>query len=649
MQTRRPLRQVLVRQSKLWRLFTLAGVSIGACSVSVGSPNDNAGGAAGKAGQGAGGAPANGTGGVVGEAGGGSGGNGGGISGESGSGSEARAGAGTESEAGRPAGGGSEQGEGGSNGGEDGPPAAPRIVALATGDPHLLTFDGVRYDCQPWGEETLVVSDTADLEVQMRTHQLRSANVSVITAVATRVGKNALEFFEDGTTTLNGKTAVFAEGRSALPGDEGTLWFSPRANRYVIVWPDNSQVWITPSGYFMSVKAFLSDMRRGHVSGLFGNANADPKDDLTTRDEQTTLTSPAPFRQFYQTYVESWRVSHAPDGSIFSYDDGQDTETFTNRNFPIELETRQGLSDSDVQAATPFCKGVAQAWLDSCLLDVARSDDGAAAAAAFDGIPAASSSFDVNGPLADPNYAWYVLDETEGTTAHDSSTNHFDITNLTAVTWDQGANFTGTGGGGSTTVTSAFRTLPITLSAWLKPELRADSPNAHALQPYPANAFSGDIPGAGGFGLGLNIWASGSALADLGLSDCCAAATTLNMSGSPSCPNVGNCQEGFVAGKEHFVVLAIGAPGTGGTASGSVYVDGALFDTSTATLPPAASAPPLFLGMCNTDSGYGSVRFYDGRIRDARIYTRELPADEVFDLYRDGPLEHAPAAATTGP
>ena len=63
-----------------------------------------------------------------------------------------------------------------------------------------------------------------------------------------------------------------------------------------------------------------------------------------------------------------------------------------------------------------------------------------------------------------PDYIWYVLDETTAVVAHDSSQHHYDISNLTGVTWNSGANFDGKGGGGSVNVDSSYRSPPITIS-----------------------------------------------------------------------------------------------------------------------------------------------------------------------------------------
>src|SRR5438874_4249757 len=123
---------------------------------------------------------------------------------------------------------------------------------------------------------------------------------------------------------------------AALPGG-GQVWSFPKG--YVVIWPDNSQLRITLNGFYMGVKVFLADARRGQVSGLLGNANGDPSDDLTTRDGSTMLTSPTSFSLFYKTYAQSWRVTDAT--SAFDYQAGESTESpdITNLSFPQQLQT----------------------------------------------------------------------------------------------------------------------------------------------------------------------------------------------------------------------------------------------------------------------------------------------------------------------
>jgi Concanavalin A-like lectin/glucanases superfamily len=296
--------------------------------------------------------------------------------------------------------------------------------------------------------------------------------------------------------------------------------------------------------------------------------------------------------------------------------------------------------------------------------DTSGGDGGRDAQSADTGSPPADATPGTDAsrmPTPPPDFAWYVLDETQGTTAHDSTPNHYDMTNLAGVTWNEGAHFDGMAGGGSADVAPSIRVAPITMSAWLTPEARADSTDhgGNALVPFPANAFSTDIPVNGGYAIGINVWTDGtpgSALAVEDVDSCaypapnpslCAANASQNaadMTSGPSCTSASHCDQGFVAGVEYFVVVAV-APADGGAMQpAQVYVNGALFDqTAASTLPPAAQATPLYLGMCNTAlSAYGTRAVFDGRIRDARIYSRQLGADEVHQMYVNGPTLHAP-------
>ncbi len=233
---------------------------------------------------------------------------------------------------------------------------------------------------------------------------------------------------------------------------------------------------------------------------------------------------------------------------------------------------------------------------------------------------AGDASIDAPIDVAPPEFAWYKLTETSGNVAHDSTANGYDVS-LLNVSWDAGANFAlsgaDAGSGGVVTVGAGLRQAPVSFAAWLTPAARADeATNAHGLTPYPPGAISGDVPGQFGFGIGLDVWTDGgSALAveNVGY-------TFTNAGGAP-----------FVAGDTYFVVVAIGG------ASASIYVDAALVATASVSTPGAAPTTTLSLGVHNGDTGYGTKRFYAGRMRDARVYKRALTAAEVAALYGAGP------------
>ncbi len=222
-----------------------------------------------------------------------------------------------------------------------------------------------------------------------------------------------------------------------------------------------------------------------------------------------------------------------------------------------------------------------------------------------------------------PDFAWYRLDETSGTTAHDSSTNHYDITNLAGVTWSQGASFdSSVGVCGWTSVATNMRQPPLTISAWQTPAPRADSTsNDYCYEPFTSNGVSGDVAGSSGYGLGINVWTDGIP----------GGALTVE-TGQLGCVNGSFTTLGsFAANQEYFVVLAVTAT------TATIYVDGASLTSLPAAAPPAASPALLWLGCVNDDVRTGSKRFFNGRMRDVRVYTRQLAATEVQQLYADGP------------
>src|ERR1700683_4301869 len=102
-----------------------------------------------------------------------------------------------------------------------------------------------------------------------------------------------------------------------------------------------------------------------------------------------------------------------------------------------------------------------------------------------------------------------------------------------------------------------------------------------------------------------------------------------------ACTRASSCNQGFVAGLEYFVAVTIGEPDAG-TSPAEVYVNGVQFDQTTASVPKSNAQAPLYLGYANPDTNYGSERFFKGRIRDVRVYERELGPAEVEQLFLNG-------------
>jgi hypothetical protein len=279
-------------------------------------------------------------------------------------------------------------------------PAPPGTVGTSVGDPHLMTFDRMRYDAQAVGELILAHDKVDGTTIQTRTKPLTS-RVAVNAAIAASVGSDVVAFYANGSVRINHVATDVAPGKMALPGG-GALH---RANgTYIVVWPDNSQLHVSPNGLFVGdVRFYVADGRHVHMEGLLGDFDGASTNDIVTR-AGAPLAAPISFADFYHVYLDSWRITQ--DESLFDYGPDETTETFTDRAFPAEPATTQSLPDAARATAIAACQaaGVPADWFDACVLDVALSGD-ATLADELAGAPPSDTAIDPAGgtvPLPSP-------------------------------------------------------------------------------------------------------------------------------------------------------------------------------------------------------------------------------------------------------
>ncbi|PZG23882.1 hypothetical protein C1I95_02355 [Micromonospora craterilacus] len=252
----------------------------------------------------------------------------------------------------------------------------------SNGDPHLVTFDRVAYDFQAVGEFVLVASTGGDpLEVQVRQAPMTGTRTaSVNSAVAFRLGAHrvALTLTDGGTRVhVDGAPLATPAQRTDLAGG-GSLTRRPSdtgpADGYDVAWPDGSAAAVDQIGrYGYRLLIRLAESRAGKVRGLLGDFDGDPADDIAPATG-AALAQPVPFAQLYPAYADSWRITM--DRSLFHYDDGQDTGTFTDRAFPEREMTVADLDPARRAAAEQVCRwaGVTSpAQLAECVFDVGVS------------------------------------------------------------------------------------------------------------------------------------------------------------------------------------------------------------------------------------------------------------------------------------
>lgn len=249
------------------------------------------------------------------------------------------------------------------------PPCRGSGCARTTGEPHLTTFDGHRYDFQAAGEFVLArVKDT--LEVQVRQQQWEDSQwVAINTAAVIKTPNHTIQVAPEGSTLalmVDGKKQAFAPAK--LSG--GELLSTPDdMYRLDIALQDGTVVTLTKLGlYAMDITIDPSDTLKGKFEGLLGDYDGDTKNDLRLQGTNTTVQSD--FESIYPKFADSWRVSDA--SSLFTYDLGKNTASYTNRSFPYEKADAKKLAG--YAAAKELCirMGVTDVeTLNDCAMDVA--------------------------------------------------------------------------------------------------------------------------------------------------------------------------------------------------------------------------------------------------------------------------------------
>jgi hypothetical protein len=180
------------------------------------------------------------------------------------------------------------------------------------GDTHLTTFHGLLYDFQASGDFVLAQVDS---DFVVHTRQVSGApnwpDASVNSAVATRMGKTTVAISVGSKRlVIDGKTTELGDGKSHHTADgvdvwrKGDVYFVTNKKGHSV----RATVHLTNKTNWIDVMVGMCHCcAKSKAVGLLANHNGNVHQ-VAARDGKV-LTNPFPFKDLYQHYGDSWRVS----------------------------------------------------------------------------------------------------------------------------------------------------------------------------------------------------------------------------------------------------------------------------------------------------------------------------------------------------
>ena len=276
------------------------------------------------------------------------------------------------------------------------------------GDPHIHTVDGKEYAFQAVGEFMALRDRENGLEIQTRQTPLESASpftdtytgltsdVSVNTAVAARVGSHRISY-QPFSIGGDDRLQFFLDGKPMRLLTEGIDLESHRVSAFDangeiglrVDYAHGAVLTVAPRFWFI----WFLDIRVSHThadacEGIMGSI---PENTWLPTLPNGATVGPMPdsphdrYVVLYKTFADAWRLTD--ETSLFVYEKGTSTETFTDRDWPAEqppsvLKPQFKIPgfptpvNIPVAEAEQICQGVTMAGLHAnCVFDVGTTGD----------------------------------------------------------------------------------------------------------------------------------------------------------------------------------------------------------------------------------------------------------------------------------
>jgi hypothetical protein len=222
----------------------------------------------------------------------------------------------------------------------------PNLITLnvtpsgsSTGDPHILTFDGLHYDFQATGDFILVKALDSDLEIQVRQAPWSvSPTTTLNVGLATTVDGKQLEFSIDQPFPLLDGIPLALGLNESQPLGNGSIsrtsinGYGTQGDLYTINYVNGDRLFVNVFADFL-IDPTLHLNSSQTVIGLLGNNNGLLEDDLALRNGNLSPQANTP-DYLLTEFAASWQVT--PESSLFR-----------NQPLPLHSQLLTGTAYSD--------------------------------------------------------------------------------------------------------------------------------------------------------------------------------------------------------------------------------------------------------------------------------------------------------------
>lgn len=270
---------------------------------------------------------------------------------------------------------------------------ADHKCASLRGDPHITSFDGIRYDCQGEGEFVLIktINSESTFEVQGRFADVgKPQRVSITTAISIDTGYEGepdvdiftekvdgqcvLYYYVDGVATdfSSPVPGVSFEGNGDASKDKSDyLFFTSSGFMYTVYAKDGMYGCVLNSKFCLPP----SMVENEDIVGLLGTPDGLKNNEWTTPSGAQLSQTNTDKAHGYAMCTKNWCV-RTPEQSVFGYLEGTSHATFMN----CDAEYKTGAEDVTLdppEECAECCKDhPVQEQYDDCLLECAMAGEG---------------------------------------------------------------------------------------------------------------------------------------------------------------------------------------------------------------------------------------------------------------------------------